>query len=102
MRDDAARLLDMLLACRDARRFVEGITEEQFMADEKTQASVCLKLEIIGEAPGPSPNRSKRSIRRSSGGQLSGCGTASSTSTSALTSRSFGRSCRRTCLNSSA
>jgi uncharacterized protein with HEPN domain len=50
MRDDDARLLDMLLACRAAQRFVEGMTRDQFLVDEKTQASVCLKLEVLGEA----------------------------------------------------
>lgn len=50
MRDDAARLLDMLLACRSAQSFVVGMSRDEFVADEKTQASVCMKLEVVGEA----------------------------------------------------
>lgn len=49
-RDDEARLLDMLLAARDAREFVVGMTREQFVADKRTHSAVCLKLEVIGEA----------------------------------------------------
>jgi uncharacterized protein with HEPN domain len=50
MRQDEARLLDMLLACRDAREFVAGVSRQQFLADRKLQSAVCLKLEIVGEA----------------------------------------------------
>ena len=50
MRDDISRLLDILLACRHALKAVEGFSREQFMADRKTQAAVCMELEIVGEA----------------------------------------------------
>ena len=49
-RDDEARLLDMLLAARDAREFVLGFSREEFVADKRTHSAVCLKLETIGEA----------------------------------------------------
>jgi len=50
MRDDESRLLDILLSCRHARRAVEGFSREQFTADRKTHAAVCMELEIVGEA----------------------------------------------------
>jgi uncharacterized protein with HEPN domain len=49
-RDDNARVLDMVLAARDAREFVRGLTAEQFRVDKRTHSAVCLKLETIGEA----------------------------------------------------
>jgi uncharacterized protein with HEPN domain len=50
MRRDEAYLLDMLLAARKARQFVEGITQEEFAASELHQNAVIRPLEIIGEA----------------------------------------------------
>jgi uncharacterized protein with HEPN domain len=50
MRSDDARLLDILLACKHARAFVKGLTQETFLVDAKAQAAVCMKLEVIGEA----------------------------------------------------
>ena len=47
---DKARLMDILLACREAQEFVRGLTREEFMRDRKSQRSVCMVLEIIGEA----------------------------------------------------
>jgi len=49
-REDEARLLDMLLAARDARDFASGLSRQQFAADKRTHSAVCLKLEILGEA----------------------------------------------------
>ena len=49
-RDDQARLLDMLIACRKILRFVEDMTKADFLADERTQFAVLHGLEIIGEA----------------------------------------------------
>lgn len=49
-RDDDARLLDMLLAARDAQDFVAGLTRLEFVADKRTHSAVCLKLETLGEA----------------------------------------------------
>ena len=50
MRRDDAYLLDMLLAARKARQFVEGITQAEFAASELHQNAVIRPLEIIGEA----------------------------------------------------
>lgn len=40
----------MLTAANDARRFVEGMSKEDFLADKRTQQAVVMSLVIIGEA----------------------------------------------------
>ena len=52
MRDDAAYLLDILLAARDARSFVSGLTWEEFEGSRLHQKAVIKAIEIIGEAAG--------------------------------------------------
>ena len=49
---DAALLLDMLLAARDARAFVIGLDEASFVASRLHQNAVIRSLEVIGEAAG--------------------------------------------------
>jgi hypothetical protein len=49
---DAALLLDMLLAARDARNFVEGVDEANFLGSRLHQNATIRSLEIIGEAAG--------------------------------------------------
>jgi uncharacterized protein with HEPN domain len=49
---DSALLLDMLLAARDARSFLEGLDEAAFMASRLHQNAVIRSLEVIGEAAG--------------------------------------------------
>ena len=49
---DAALLLDMLLAARDARSFVEGIDEAAFLGSRLYQNATIRSLEVIGEAAG--------------------------------------------------
>ena len=49
---DAALLLDMLLAARDARGFVAGMDEAAFLASRLHQNAVIRSLEVIGEAAG--------------------------------------------------
>ncbi len=49
---DAALLLDMLLAARDAAGFVAGLEETAFLASRLHQNAVIRSLEIIGEAAG--------------------------------------------------
>ena len=49
---DAALLLDMLLAARDARGFVEGIDEAAFLGSRLHQNATIRSLEVIGEAAG--------------------------------------------------
>ena len=52
MRRDEGYLLDMLIAARDARLFVSGLTRRQFDASRLHQNAVVKALEIIGEAAG--------------------------------------------------
>jgi uncharacterized protein with HEPN domain len=40
----------MLTAASDARRFVDGMSKEDFLADKRTQQAVVMSLVIIGEA----------------------------------------------------
>ena len=49
---DAALLLDMLLAARDARSFIEGLDEDAFLASPLHQNATIRSLEVIGEAAG--------------------------------------------------
>jgi uncharacterized protein with HEPN domain len=49
---DAALLLDMLLAARDAQDFVEGLDEATFLASRLYQNATIRSLEVIGEAAG--------------------------------------------------
>lgn len=49
---DAALLLDMLLAARDALTFVEGLDEAAFAASRLHHYATIRSLEVIGEAAG--------------------------------------------------
>jgi uncharacterized protein with HEPN domain len=49
---DAALLLDMLLAARDARSFIEGLDEAAFLASRLHQNATIRSLEVFGEAAG--------------------------------------------------
>jgi uncharacterized protein with HEPN domain len=40
----------MLTAANDARRFIDGMSKEDFLADKRTQQAVVISLVIIGEA----------------------------------------------------
>ena len=48
--NDEALILDMILAARDALKFVEGLTETQFIDSRLHQNAAIRSLEIIGEA----------------------------------------------------
>lgn len=50
MRDDASYFLDMLIAARKIRKFVDGLTEALFDQSELHQSAVMRELLIIGEA----------------------------------------------------
>ena len=50
MRKDDARLLDIVLACREAGEFVGGVSRERYLQDRKLQTALCMELEIVGEA----------------------------------------------------
>ncbi len=49
---DAALLLDMLFAGRDAQAFAEGLDEAAFLASPLHQNATIRSLEVIGEAAG--------------------------------------------------
>ena len=48
--DDAAWLLDMLLACEKIQRFVQGIDGAAFLGDELRQEAILRQLTVLGEA----------------------------------------------------
>ena len=50
MRDDGARLLDMLLAAREATAFLEGLTFPEFQRNRMAQLAVLKAIEVVGEA----------------------------------------------------
>ena len=50
MWQDDARLMDILLACKEVQDYVRGVTWEEFQKDRKLQRALCMVLEIIGEA----------------------------------------------------
>jgi uncharacterized protein with HEPN domain len=49
-KDDAALLLDILGAAEAARRFVQGLDREAFMASERDQFAITRAVGIVGEA----------------------------------------------------
>jgi uncharacterized protein with HEPN domain len=49
--NDAGYLMDMLLAGRSVRRFVQGLPAEGFAGDELRRMAVEGAFEVIGEAP---------------------------------------------------
>jgi uncharacterized protein with HEPN domain len=49
---DAALLLDMLSAARDAISFVDGLEENAFVESRLHQNAVIRALEVVGEAAG--------------------------------------------------
>ena len=50
MSDDAATILDIVLACRRIRRFAQGVDEQAFRRDEQKHWAAVSQLLIIGEA----------------------------------------------------
>ena len=50
MSRDNAYLEDILNAARAVRRFVDGVSKEQFLANEEKYEAVNRKFEIMGEA----------------------------------------------------
>ena len=50
MRSEALYLSDILEATRSLEIFLEGISKEEFVADDELRSSVAHKLIVIGEA----------------------------------------------------
>ncbi|MCY3625370.1 MAG: DUF86 domain-containing protein [Candidatus Dadabacteria bacterium] len=59
-RDEAAYLLDMLLAAQDALEFSSSLTFQQFAQDRLRQNAVFKCIEIIGEAATHVEEKTKR------------------------------------------
>lgn len=59
-RDHRDFLRDMVEACRSIIRFVEGMSLDDYLADEKTRFAVMRGFEIIGEAVRHLPDELKR------------------------------------------
>jgi len=58
-RDFRDYLQDMYEAAEKVASFIRGMTEEQFLADEKTQYAVVRALEVMGEASKKVPSEFK-------------------------------------------
>jgi uncharacterized protein with HEPN domain len=50
MKNDAALLLDMVIAARDIEEFIGEMDRERFIASALVRAAVIRQLEVIGEA----------------------------------------------------
>ena len=61
-RSDAAYLLDMLVYARDARRFVVGLTYQEFDRSHLHQLAVMKAVETIGEAAARVSSDTKRTL----------------------------------------
>ncbi|WP_300781096.1 HepT-like ribonuclease domain-containing protein [Enhydrobacter sp.] len=75
---DAALLLDMLLAVRDAKAFVEGLDEAAFLASRLHQNAVIRSLEVLGEAAGKISATTKASHPEIPGEKSRACAIVSS------------------------
>lgn len=50
MRSDEALLLDMLLAAQKIIRFMQGMSEAEFRANELVQSAILREFQVLGEA----------------------------------------------------
>jgi len=50
MRPDDARLEDMQVACQRIAQYIEGLSQDRFLSDVKSQDAVMRQLTILGEA----------------------------------------------------
>ena len=88
---DAALLLDMLLAARDARSFVKDLNEAAFLASRLHQNAVIRSLEVLGEAASKISADTKGRYPGIPWREIVGCAIASSTATEMFALISFGR-----------
>ena len=49
-REEAAYLLDMLVAAREAVAFADGLSFAEFAQDRRSQLAILKSVEIVGEA----------------------------------------------------
>jgi uncharacterized protein with HEPN domain len=72
MRNYRYYLEDILQAMERAEEFVQGITFEHFLADDKTASAAIRKLEIIGEAAKQIPDDIRRKHPELPWGEMAG------------------------------
>ena len=72
MRDYRYYLEDILQAMERAEEFVQGMTFESFLADDKTASAAVRKLEIIGEAAKHIPDDIRRKHPELPWGEMAG------------------------------
>ena len=101
MRDDDARLLDMLLAAREAMAFVGGLTFPEFQHNRMAQLAILKTIEIVGEAASGISTDTTKAHPEIPWSGIIGCGTASYMVTSASTSSACGKPRGRTSPGSS-
>jgi hypothetical protein len=83
----------MLTAAKDARRFVEGMSKEDFLADKRTRQAVVMSLVIIGEAAARIMDKHGEFVAGNPEipwPGMRGCAIASPTDISTSTSMSYG------------
>jgi uncharacterized protein with HEPN domain len=78
----------MLDAPRSARRFIDGLTEDEFLAEELHQSAVSMCLVVIGEC---AKRLTRQNQEFAAEHDLDGCAIASLTAMRHWTSRSSGR-----------
>lgn len=61
-REASVFLADIVKACEKVSRYTEGLSQEQFRADDKTRDAVVRNLEIIGEAAKKIPDDLRREM----------------------------------------
>jgi uncharacterized protein with HEPN domain len=66
-------LVDILDAIVKTEQFIQGMTFDRFVQDDKTVFAVVRALEIIGRPPSASRKRSESAIRRPRGVRRPGC-----------------------------
>ena len=66
-------LVDILDAIVKTEQFIQGMTFDRFVQDDKTVFAVVRALEIIGEATKRIPQEVRSTIRRSRGVRWPGC-----------------------------
>jgi uncharacterized protein with HEPN domain len=83
----------MLTAAKDARRFVDGMSKEDFLADKRTQQAVVMSLVIVSEAAARIMDKHGEFIAHHPEipwRGMRGCAIASHTDISTSTSMSYG------------
>jgi uncharacterized protein with HEPN domain len=61
-RDVRLYLEDILSACEKIARFTSGMTQEAFVADERTHDAVLRNLEVLGEAAKRLPEATRQQM----------------------------------------